>query len=87
MSFSSQALLNEAFKMTTDYLSKKTLGRDEELQMLSCSYANLFLLAASKASMNELGSAHELIAKCFERLGDTVWSEKHKVTAAGYFKL
>lgn len=86
MGFSQTELTNGALNYANQYLSQKDLGRDEKLQMLSCAYAFLYLKAASNSTMNELGEAHELIAKCFERLGDLTWASKHRETAKGYFQ-
>lgn len=86
MEFSQVELTNGAKNYADKYLTQTDLGRDEKLQMLSCAYAFLYLKAASNCSMKELGEAHELIAKCFDRLGDSNWASKHLETASGYFK-
>lgn len=86
MEFSQVELTNGALSNTSKYLSQASLGQDEKLQLLSCAYAFLYLKAASNASMKELGEAHELIAKCFERLEDLSWAAKHRQTAAGYLR-
>lgn len=86
MDFSQSELTNGAQNYANQYLSQQNLGQDEKLQMLSCAYAFLYLKAASKSSMNELAEAHELIAKCFERLGDSAWASKHRETAKTYLE-
>jgi hypothetical protein len=86
MVFSHPELIEGAFNYTQKYLNQKDLGRDEQLQLMSCAYAHLYLKAANQATFKELGDAHMLIADCFKRLGDQVWADKHKETAQGYFK-
>ena len=72
-----EQLLSEATKLTNEYQNKAKLGADEELQMLASAYSCLFLKACANKSKQELGEAHETIAKCFERLGDKHWSARH----------
>lgn len=86
MELSQVELINGAKNYADKYLSRSDLGHDEKLQMLSCAYAFLYLKAASKSPMKELGEAHELIAKCFDHLGDSNWASKHRTTSSGYFK-
>ena len=87
MEFSQDELTAGALNYSKKYLSQENLGRDEKLQMLSCAYAFLYLKAASQSSMKELAEAHELIANCFEKLGDINWASRHKETAKGYIQL
>lgn len=84
MNFSQTELTSGALHYAQSYLSQKDLGKDEQLQMLSCAYAYLYLKAAAQSSSKDLGEAHELIARCFERLGESAWALKHRETAAGY---
>jgi hypothetical protein len=77
-------VLIEAIKWTEDYRNKAKLEADEELQMLACAYSTLFLKACAKKSKNELAEAHEVIAECFQRLGDQHWSARHSKLAAAY---
>mgnify|MGYP006994458176 CR=1 FL=1 len=67
-----------------NYLSKEKLGQDEELQLLSCGYSILFLSACTNKTMPELGQAHEFIAKCFGKIGDQAYAQRHLRTASGY---
>jgi hypothetical protein len=87
MEHSQNKLIQGAQDYANKYLTQETLGSAEKLQMLSCAYAYLYLKAAAQGSMKELGEAHELIAKCFERLEDSSWASKHREVAAGYFKM
>jgi hypothetical protein len=84
--FSQTELTSGALNYANKYLAQKELGRDEKLQMLSCAYAFLYLKAAANAALSELGEAHELIAKCFDRIGDSMWASKHRDTAKGYLQ-
>jgi hypothetical protein len=77
-------LLNEATRWTGDYQMKANLGADEELQMLSCAYSVLFLKVCANKPTKEIGEAHAIIAKCFERLGDNNWSGRHSKLADVY---
>ncbi len=70
-----------------NYLNKEKLGYDEELQLLSCGYTVLFLSASANKTRTELGQAHEFIAKCFNKIGDKNYSERHLKTASGYMKM
>lgn len=80
-------LINEAKSYAEkNYLNKEQLGHDEELQLLSCGYSILFLSACANKTMNELGEAHEFIAKCFEKIGDNAYSQRHLKTAKAYLK-
>lgn len=67
-----------------NYFSKPSLGQDEELQLISCGYSVLFLSARANKSTEELGLAHEFIARCFKKTGDLNYAEKHLKSAAGY---
>lgn len=86
MEFSQKDLTNGAINYAHQYLAQEKLGRDEKLQMLSCAYAFLYLKAASKPALAELGEAHELIAKCFDKIDDPEWAARHRETAKGYLK-
>lgn len=86
MEFSQTELTNGAINYAHKYLAQENLGREEKLQMLSCAYAYLYLKAASNPKPTELGDAHDLIAKCFDKLEDPEWALRHRETAKGYFK-
>lgn len=78
-------LISDAKKYAEkNYMAKEKLGHDEELQLLSCAYSILFLSACANKSMPELGRSHEFIAKCFEKIGDQKYAQKHLKTAAAY---
>ncbi len=70
-----------------NYLHKENLGRDEELQLLSCGYSILFLSACAQKTPTELGHANQFVAECFEKIGDKNYSARHKNLAEAYFNL
>lgn len=80
-------LIRLAREQAEEYLSKDQLGHDEELQLLSCGYSILFLSACAQKSTEDLAGAHLLIAKCFEKVGDKVFSSKHVLTYRAYKSL
>lgn len=81
-----EQLLNESKRWTEDYKKRDVLGSAEELQMLSCAYATLFLTACANKSKMDLGIAHKQIAECFKKLGDSNWSHRHFTLADSYLK-
>ena len=80
-----EQLNKEAAKWAADYLSREKLGSDEELQMLSAAYAQLFLTACENKP-KELGPSHNVIADCFKKLGDEKWEARHRQLAKAYEK-
>lgn len=66
------------------YLAEQTLGTAEELQLLSCAHSILFLTACAQKAVIELAAAHDFIAQCYEKVGDSVYPSRHRELAAGY---
>lgn len=78
-----------ANKMANDYLKREKLGADEELQLMSCTYTNLFLVTTEweeGQSLNTLADAHDLIAVSYIKIGQRELSERHGRLAEAYRK-
>lgn len=83
--FNHNQLINEARTYAQEnYLSKSKLGHDEELQLLSCAYSVLYLTARTNKTVQDLATAHEFIAQCFEKIGDSNYAARHLQIARAY---
>jgi hypothetical protein len=81
-----EQLIAESDMWEKNYFSKDNLGHDEELQMFASAYANLFLKACANKSKEDLAEAHQQIAKCFAKVSDKKWTDRHNELASAYLK-
>lgn len=78
-----------ANKTANVYLKREKLGADEELQLMSCTYTNLFLVTTEwqeGQSLNTLAEAHRLIAESYTKIGQPELSARHGRLAEAYRK-
>jgi len=68
------------------YLEKKSLSVDEEVQLLASAYAALFLKAVDHHPTVDISKAHALLHQCFQKMGDSQFSRKHRVMEEAYRK-
>ncbi len=76
-----------AKEYAADYLNRESLGADEELQLMSCTYTNLFLVTCEwkeGQSLNSLADAHGLIAESYTKIGQPDLSARHDRLSASY---
>ncbi|MEZ0391128.1 MAG: hypothetical protein ACAH59_02860 [Pseudobdellovibrionaceae bacterium] len=69
------------------YMQKDSLSVDEEVQLLASAYAILFLKAVDHSSTIDLSKAHGFLNQCFQKVGDTQFSRKHRVMEEAYRKI
>lgn len=80
-------LIQIAEDTTKMYLDKKTLGTDEELQLLASAYATLFLKAVGHYPHQDLSKAHQILSESYQKIGDTQFPKKHQLLEEAYRKL
>ncbi len=85
--FSHATLKRSASSCAHHYLKQPSLGQDEELQLLACAYANLFLGAAAQQSMEKFSTDHKLISTCLKRIGETRLAERHQSLSKAYSRM
>lgn len=75
-----------ALAWTNKFLRKPDLTKDEELQLLACAYANLFLNTC-KGQLISLPPSHDLIAMALAKVGQDQLSERHQDLVDGFRRL
>ena len=85
--FTHAALNKSAFDYCQFYLKKETLSSDEELQMLACAYAHLFLNAAAQTNTKEFAKTHKLISTCLTRIKEENLAKRHSNLSKAYSKM
>lgn len=68
-------------------LKRKSIGPDEELQMVACAYADLVLKHHQGVSYAVYAQAHKLIAKVLTKIKDEGLAQRHRKLSEAYENL
>jgi len=78
------SLQDWSLKYVDSCLKRKSIGSDEQLQMVACAYADLVLTATMRAPFNKFAESHRLIAKTLTRIGESNLAGRHEKLAGAY---